>query len=505
MNARPMALMAALVMLWAALGSAVWYGYLPVPAPLRQMWDSTAAGQVLSALRSSPGQAAEPAQPPATPARFATPTEPQLEDQVRALLYATRYAELEELLERVHQDYVREAANEYRLYQAYAAFGGEEARLREEIDAWVQARPDAYQARLGRAVQRVELAWVRRGRKFSRDVAPEAKEDFVRLLQLAGEDIEAVLAATPGHPLAWRARIRIAGGVGGASAAFAQGEGLARDAPGSYLAHKALINFLQPRWGGSYAAMESYAAQAQVRAGENPQLGVLLGFPYWARAKDIEERDDYDNAIAYYDKALAYGDEAYFLQDRSDALLKLLRFKEAMADMQRENQRFPTHKTRKALDGAPDRMRKRAYELHRAQEHVRAMRAYDAFLELWPDDEDVLLYQAQILADLNRYAEALRNFRRVIQLNPTRFEAVQGADHALAREQRWNEILPLWNAYIERTPDKAEAYMERGGTYFHMQDMAEAYANAARACELGLETGCAWKARLATHPAARGS
>lgn len=439
--------------------------------------------------------------PPVKPVSVEVHSEPELENRARRLLYEARYAELEQLLEQLHQDAARDPANEFRLSQAYFAFEDTESRMREELDVWIQLRPDSSEAIIARAGHRVEAAWARRGGGYSAEVAKDAMADFARLLDLATRDAEAALVKAPDHPVAWRNLIRAACGSTGASALVPLVRRLGEHAPASYTAHKVVMNFLQPRWGGSYTAMEQYAERAQAGRARNPRLEILRGFPYWAAGVDAASAEDYVKAVELFDRALSYGADGDFLEDRSRALKKLLRFKEAMADMKARHESFPTRRSKGALDDAQKDMRDIAYDLHRAKEDVQAIKAYEAFLEVWPDDEDVLFYQAQVSSRLNHYGEAMRIYRRVIELNPTRFEAVKGADQVLAREKRWNEILPLWDAYLSLVPDNGEAWFEQGGTYYQMGDIRRAYANTVKACELKHDAACAWRQRLAGHPA----
>lgn len=438
--------------------------------------------------------------PPARPVEFSLLAEPELEVQALRLLYEAKYEDLEQLLEQLRQAAASDPAQEYRLQQGYYAFEDLQSRTREEIDAWIQARPQSTEAVVARSVQRIEAAWARRGGGYSKEVAEEAMADFRRLLALAKLDAGTALAHWPDHAVAWRSLIRAACGSEGTDVLPDLIDRVMQQAPASYTAHRTVLHFLQPRWGGSYAAMERYAEMAQSQRERNPRLQVLRGFPYWAEGVDAASDKDYERAYTLHTRALSFGDEASFLDDRAKSLKRLLRFREAMTDMETRHTRFPTRASSKALNDARKDMREIAYDLGRNNKTAEAIRAYESFLDVWPDDEDVLYYMAQAASQLNHYADAMRAFRRVIELNPRRFEAVKGADYTLARERRWEQILPLWDAFLELEPEHGEAWFEQGGTYFQMGNIPKAYANAARACELKHQPACAWKQRLSQHP-----
>jgi hypothetical protein len=445
------------------------------------------------------------AAPPPKPVDVAVHSQAGLTSRAQDLLYAAQYDELEQLLEQLRQDAARDpATREFALLQAYFAFENTESRMREELDAWLQVRPESAAALSARSRHRIEAAWDRRGGGYSAEVAKDAMADFERLLGLARQDAEAALAKVPDHPVAWSNLIRATCGTEGASGLTPLIERLQEQAPASYTAHRVVLNFLQPRWGGSYEVMARYAEMAQAERARNARLEVLRGYPHWAAGEDARTDKDHAKAVEHYNRALAFGEEPDFLSSRSRALRHLFRFKEALADMTARHEHFASRESKEALDEAQAGMREDAYKLHRANQDAEAIKAYQAFLEVWPDDEDVLFYFAQVSSRMNHYNEALRAYRRVIEMNPTRFEAVQGADHTLAREKRWNEILPLWDAYLARVPDSAQGWFEQGGTYYQMGDLPKAYANVVKACELKFDQACAWKQRLSQHPGLKG-
>jgi tetratricopeptide (TPR) repeat protein len=139
-----------------------------------------------------------------------------------------------------------------------------------------------------------------------------------------------------------------------------------------------------------------------------------------------------------------------------------------------------------------------AFRLHRAERWEEAMARYDQLLREWEPDAELHYYRGAVHWKLGHPDQALEDFRRVIDLDPTHFDAHRHADWLLSQQQRWDEVLDMWNAYIAHTPSSAEAYFERGGTNFHKGDVVAAQADAAQACRLGKAEGCVWAERLKT-------
>ena len=144
--------------------------------------------------------------------------------------------------------------------------------------------------------------------------------------------------------------------------------------------------------------------------------------------------------------------------------------------------------------------RDRAFDLYRAQKWTEAVAAFDELLLESDEDAEVHYWRGMAQWRLGHDDQALQDFRRVIELEPTNFEANRSADRILSRQQHWDEVLAIWDGYIARVPTNAEAYFERGGTNFHKGDLAAAQADAARACELGKSDACALLERLRSKP-----
>jgi tetratricopeptide (TPR) repeat protein len=148
------------------------------------------------------------------------------------------------------------------------------------------------------------------------------------------------------------------------------------------------------------------------------------------------------------------------------------------------------------VEGAADEARHAAFDLHRAQKWPQAIAAYDTLVKRGGEDAEILYWRGIAHWKSAQFDQAYRDFRRVIDLDPANLEAYRNADRLLARQQKWDEIITMWNWYISRQPPNADAHYERGGTYFHKGDIAAARADAARACELGKNQGCRMAERL---------
>lgn len=140
--------------------------------------------------------------------------------------------------------------------------------------------------------------------------------------------------------------------------------------------------------------------------------------------------------------------------------------------------------------------RERLFVPYREKRYADAIAAYDALQPEAGRDALLTYWRGMAHWQLGQVDLALRDFRRTIELEPANFDAHRNADRILTQQQRWDEILALWNPYIAKNPGNAKAYFERAGTNFHKGDRAAAQADAARACELGKQEACVWVERL---------
>lgn len=132
-----------------------------------------------------------------------------------------------------------------------------------------------------------------------------------------------------------------------------------------------------------------------------------------------------------------------------------------------------------------------AMALHRGKKYAAAMPLYDAAVAGAPTDPELVYWRGVASWNMpNGSANALRDFRKTIELDPTHWNAHLNADRILVAEKKWDESLALWNTYLARIPNSADAMCERSGTQRLKGDTAAARADAANARQMGKRTAC---------------
>ena len=134
--------------------------------------------------------------------------------------------------------------------------------------------------------------------------------------------------------------------------------------------------------------------------------------------------------------------------------------------------------------------REAAFALHRQGRYAEAGRIYDRLVEKDGGDNDILFWRAVARRYEGRHEDALADFRRVIEVDPRRYEAHMHADRVLAEQKRFAECLELWNRFLEVVPAHKDGLFERSRAHAHLGDFAAALADARGACELGRMDAC---------------
>jgi tetratricopeptide (TPR) repeat protein len=138
-----------------------------------------------------------------------------------------------------------------------------------------------------------------------------------------------------------------------------------------------------------------------------------------------------------------------------------------------------------------------AHELYRDGRFGEAVAAYDASIARQPGDAELHYWRGRAHLKEQQYDAALADFRRAIELQPAHWDSHLNADWLLAQQQRWDEIVAMWDRYLRAKPDDARGYLERGGANLRRGDLAAARADVERACAMGNAEGCTHAQRLA--------
>jgi tetratricopeptide (TPR) repeat protein len=103
-----------------------------------------------------------------------------------------------------------------------------------------------------------------------------------------------------------------------------------------------------------------------------------------------------------------------------------------------------------------------------------AMVAFQKTLALDPLNTDTLLAQAQLYIRLNRWADAERNYQRVIRQRPNFWVTYNDLGYALDQQGKYQQAIEAFHTATAAAPGSAMAFANLGGEYLETGDFAEA-------------------------------
>lgn len=432
-----------------------------------------------------------------------------------------RFDDLDRFFEHYQSAFEADFRHEYWPDLALSAFYVPEPRLGELIDEWIAATPDSFAAVAARGNHRYAVGWQYRGERYSKDTSDAQFEAMTKMFTQARADFERALQLRPRFVAANRRLMQIAGSDGGTTTTRVEFDRAAANCADCFLIRKHYLQRLTPRWGGSYPKMAAFIEESKPVVARNPRIAWLAGYPDLDRCALAHQQKNYLAAHAACDAALAHGDDAEFLVRKAwlhrvdkryaDMLPLLARaLEQDPSDREALYQRYMAHRelhdwrnaaadlvllrrispTDENVARDVDTMVKRmAYEGDQLTKKGKADEAAEYFslgLALSPDDKD--LFQRQ---GWNQKGRSSDEIQQELAANPDDYEAHLRADHGLAAEKRFDEVVALWDAFIARHPDDPRAYNERGGAKWQLRRGKAALADLEKACELGMDAACA--------------
>ena len=449
---------------------------------------------------------------------------------LRSLLHYGRYAELTQYFEEFQRAFEEDPKKEIWPVRAAETFGSAEPQLLPKLEAWAKATPDSFAPYLALGAHWTAVMLARRGSNFASETP---KEDFAAMAdaaKVARRNLTQALINRPKVLAAHRLMM---------SMALLNGQRALRDeslkranliCPACFMARLTYMTGLEPRWGGTFDAMATFAKAAPVAA--NPRLKLLAGYVDSERADVARTAKQYDDALKAANAACALGPNADFLETRAyvwEALQDLTHARQDLdlavelrpevpgirlaranllvqtKDWERAAQDLiavmrvePTaYGARWAVAQTSTGLDRDGWAAHLRGEHEQAVKLLGLAEALVPFDQNVRAHRASAVRDgVTGTPEELDRLEARIKAEPDSFSAHQALDYALARQQNYPRVLEMWTEYLSRHPDDGNAYFERSGAYFNSKHLPEANLDLNRACDLGVSQACAYLEHL---------
>lgn len=325
--------------------------------------------------------------------------------QLVALARAGKIEEIEQTVLAAQQAFERDPAQIERM--GGLLDGIEDKRLpfyaiEAQLNRWVERAPQSYAALLLRGHYLQVAASRARGRAWARLTSEEQFAKMRELYERSRVDLLAAaqLSRVPLHArvsMIWSALI-----AGQRSHMRGQYDLAMAQSPGNLKLRQAWMASLEPRWGGSYDAMEAYAREsASALAPQHAaKLSAAMAFD---AASMLRSNRQYDAAEKKYSEALRISDEPFIRAWRADSLARLGRSKEAIEELHIAFKHADFHRAGAASAlGVLERANPQDAVIHQMM---------DAVLEHFPDETDLLGLRGFRLQQSGNLARAYLDFR----------------------------------------------------------------------------------------------
>lgn len=436
-----------------------------------------------------------------------------------ALLRARRFGDLDAAFEHMQSAFETDLSKEAWPEQTMGSFGIADPTLGPLLDAWASSAPKSFGALASRAEWKSAMAWAARGSKTVDKTTPEQFRAFESGVGEAVKDYDAALRLRPKAVAVMTAKQHALRSTGAPNEELRKIYDQSLEVcPTCFAPRAAWVLDHAPRWGGSETEMLKASKFSAAEAKQNPALALLPAYVNFDACRTVWGRDGKDAALQPCKAAVSRGVVPRISCRYGDLLVMLDRHDDAMPHFEAGLKVDPQH--RACIVGR--------HWVHKKREDFEAA-AKDILLarRLDPTNLDIdkptrfilerLRYDAREAgkAGDNAKDRKLRALANTISpgagapqakhgLSSTNLAALQDEvskapkdlalhrklDQALAKEQRFAEIVKMWDRFLTEQPDHAKALLERAGARWHGGDKSGGRADAKRACDLGEKPAC---------------
>jgi tetratricopeptide (TPR) repeat protein len=411
--------------------------------------------------------------------------------------------EIDAQLDALVADYFAKRAPEGALQHAYVAnFWSPSESLKRSIDQWVAQAPASAHALAARGMHEVAIGQEARGEDTIANTPPESLANMSKALDAARRDLQKALSINPRIMPAYTALIYIAKLSGDRELAERTIQQATKVDPATFYPRAYLSNMYEPRWGGSFEAMDRIAAEAMPLVDQNPRLTDLKVTALAARGLSFHWSHDYAAALREFDKGLAEGPDKFYLD--------LAQYAAGEAN---DNVRA-VELLSQIVRFSPDDMgprRTRAYYLAKLGRDDWAASDLDIALAANPHDAKTMRTYANLLIQKNDNEGAQAKLKDLIAADPTdRWAKVTLAWMYTHRTHRAAEASALLDEMLKSEPESGELWMMRVQLFDASPGpgMREAVENFLRYADTNVQDQRNMipiaKNWLATHPAQQG-
>ena len=322
-------------------------------------------------------------------------------------------------------------------------------------DQWIAQDPQSAYALAARGLHRVAAAYAARGTGFAIDTKRARFMKAYELAEMAREDLNAALARDPKLIVAYHGLIELAKLESDRDLLESATRGAMALDPADQAIYQDWLDALEPRWGGSIAAMQAVVDQALAHASENPLLEQLRARTKCYQAEMLvcsgcgpagtlqqrarEALGLLTNAASETPAQCLFQDAEYSAGEINDNVSAI---------------RFYSQGYR--FSGQPNQLFWRAQALQKIGKGDWALDSLDRLLQRQPRNPEVHLNRGYLLDQNHRAREAEQAFAAALAIDPTSWDARRNLVHVYVDElhepQKARAIIDTMKGETPRSP-----------------------------------------------------
>lgn len=224
---------------------------------------------------------------------------------IQEALRTKQFDAIEKALQAKEKEFEQGQIGEYDLLDSYKPFYQEEDIFSEELNEWTTKKPNSYVAHLARGIYYRKLGEFRRGTRYIQQT-PAANVRFMhQQFEVAQADLRKALDLNPRSFLAILNLLNIEYRQGDLDNAVKLFRHSLKLYPQTLLLRARYMVQLQPRWGGSYEAMDDFLRETRNDGTPETVRNLLFAIKLDDIGFTSQEHRDYDSAHENYLHALA--------------------------------------------------------------------------------------------------------------------------------------------------------------------------------------------------------
>ncbi len=446
--------------------------------------------------------------------------------ELRSMLEDHRFFELNEALHELQLATEQDLREETVLSSAYDSLANLPNSYTAHFEAWVAASPNTYQGHLALGAHYNSRGWSARGARLYSETSTSQLFNATTLMGLSVESLDRALAIYPNSTVAV-AELIDSLKVLGDQARFEEMKRIADSAmPDSYVVNQRLAHFLSKKWGGSVDAVQAFL-EDRLRRETRMESTLMLRAGYWI---DLAYRawDSIPLSGRYYQRATYCGNYskahfnfAHHMERTRWAYNSPIYYKRAVdanpLDARSHIRLAGAYAVAENLDDAhlhydiatqisPDA---RLWDdvvvesfISRADSFLdlghppAAVQFMERALEHVPGNSKLLVKYARALLESGRLDDSKVTLQQIFAEDADNYQAtLVHLDWFLRVKDRERAIQTL-SDFIERNPDEADAWYQRGWVNMHVDDIRAAFPDYLHACKLDERRACKELGRL---------